>query len=266
MKYDSKSISSNDFLEAEKKAGMDNREFTRDTFFNGKVVVRQFKSGYRFSIDAVILSYYASSALLELDDTVLDLGTGCGIIPMLMAYRSSATRFMGIEIQEALARIAGENIQENEMSHRIQIKCEDIKKLKAHHLNGPFKMIVSNPPYRKAASGRINPDEQRAIARHEIKLTLKEMVQSASRLLETSGKLMLIYPAERLASLIVTLREFKLEPKMLRFIHSKPSTNAKLILMEAVKVGRPGIKISAPLYIYEENGDYTPSIEKMFIP
>jgi len=233
---------------------------TTDTFYNGRIQVKQNKSGYRFSIDAVLLASHAGP---REGDRVLDLGTGCGIIPLMLAYRNPKIKIYGIELQEALAEIADLNIKDNNMEDQVTILCLDMKNLKQDMISGPVDLVVCNPPYRKAKSGRMNPNEQRAVARHEIKVTLYDVIETSRRMLNTSGKFLMIYPAERLVDIISQMRSAGIEPKFFRMIHSKRDTEAKLILLEGVKGGRPGIKIGQPLIIYRKDGSYTDEVEKM---
>ena len=157
-------------------------QFTTDPFFNGQIQVKQRRGGYRFSIDAVVLANHAVSRPGE---KVLDLGTGCGIIPLILAYRNPDIRVYGIEIQEELAQLAASNVSANHMQNRITVLCRDMRDLKPHMIGGPVDVIVCNPPYRKPNSGRLNPDAQRAVARHEIKVNLINVLQAARRMLRT---------------------------------------------------------------------------------
>jgi tRNA1Val (adenine37-N6)-methyltransferase len=236
---------------------------TPDTFLNGRIKVKQDHSGYRFSIDSIFL---ASHAEPRPGDKVLDLGTGCGIIPLILAYREPNLKIFGIEVQKELADIAGTNVEENHMGDIITVLCKDMKKLKNDMISGPVDLIVSNPPYRKPESGRINPDMQRAVARHEIKVSLNDITATVRRLLKTAGRFITIYSAERITDLLTHLRSAGIEPKFIRMIHSGVKTKAKLVLVEGVKNGRPGVKIGPPLIIYDENGTYTQEVDKMFLP
>jgi tRNA1Val (adenine37-N6)-methyltransferase len=236
---------------------------TTDTFFNGCIQVKQNRSGYRFSIDAVLLAWHTGP---RPDDTVLDLGTGCGIIPMILAYRYPGIKVYGIEVQADLADIARLNIEENNMDRRIFIRCMDMKLLNHDITSGPVDLVVCNPPFRKVRSGKINPDQQRAVARHEIKTTLQDVIKTAYSMLRTSGRFVIIYPAERITDILSQMRTTGIEPKWIRIIHSGKNTNAKLILIEGKKGGRPGLKIRPALIIYREKGIYSDEIEKMFNP
>lgn len=237
--------------------------YTEDTFFNGQVSVKQNRHGYRFSIDAVLL---ACLVAVRPGERVVDLGTGCGIVPLLLAYRYSDIRLYGIELQQELAIAAKDNVSANHMQERITILQEDMKTLTAKSVGGPVDLVISNPPYRKFGSGRINPNSQKALARHEVHVTLEGVVRAVRRLLKTAGRFAVVYPAERLTDILTLMRGAGIEPKWLRMIHSGRETPAKLMVLEGVKGGCPGMKIAQPLIIYREDGTYTPAVEKMFSP
>ena len=236
---------------------------TTDTFFNGRVQVKQHRYGYRFSIDAVLLAWHTGP---RPDDTIVDLGTGCGIIPIILAYRHPGIRVYGIEVQGDLADIARLNVQENNMNDRIFIRCMDMKRLSHDITSGPVDVVVCNPPFRKMLSGRINPDQERAVARHEIKTNLHDVIKTARSMLRTSGRFVIVYPAERIADILSQMRHFGIVPKWIRMIHSGKNTDEKLILIEVKKAARPALKIAPPLIIYRQNGAYTDEVEKMFNP
>jgi tRNA1Val (adenine37-N6)-methyltransferase len=238
-----------------------NEGFTTDSFCNGRIQIRQSRDGYRFSIDAVIIASHAEPCA---GDTVLDLGTGCGIIPLMLAFRHPNIRIYGIEIQENLADLASLNVKSNRMEERIVILRQDMKTLKCGMIPGPVNMAVSNPPYRKVCSGRINPNQERAAARHEIKASLSDVLETARRVLCISGKFLVIYPAERMTDMLTLMRSADIEPKFLRMIHSEADTDAKLILAQGVRGGRPGVKIAPPLMIYNQDGTYTDEVKAMF--
>jgi len=236
---------------------------TPDAFLNGRIKVRQNRSGYRFSIDSILLACHAKP---RPGDKVLDLGTGCGIISLILAYREPNLIIFGIEVQKELADIADSNVKENHMGDIITILCKDMKELKNDMISGPVDLVVSNPPYRKSESGRINPDMQRAVARHEIRVSLDDITATVRRILRTAGRFVTIYSAERITDLLTHLRSAGIEPKFLRMIHSGIKTESKLVLVEGIKGGRPGVKIGPPLIIYDEKGDYTQEVEEMFSP
>ena len=238
-------------------------QLTTDTFFNGRIRVKQPRTGYRFSVDAVILADYVNS---QAEGTVIDLGTGCGIIPLILAYRNPKLEIIGIEVQSDLADIAIANITDNHMQDRIKIHCSDMKTFDHHMISTPVDLVISNPPYRKTNAGRINPDRQRAIARHEIRATLSDVIRATRRLVRTGGKFVTVYTAERTTEILLEMRAAGIEPKFYRMIHSNQNTDAKMILLEGIKGGRPGSKIAPPLFVYKEDGTYTDEVEKMFHP
>jgi tRNA1Val (adenine37-N6)-methyltransferase len=234
-------------------------EYTADAFFNGKLLVRQSLAGYRFSIDAVLLAGFIEPGN---GCRVADLGTGCGIISLLMAYRNQNLKIYGLEIQKELADIAISNVEKNNMRGRIEILQGDIKTLDLKKMGGPVDLVVCNPPYRKMDSGKLNPDLQKAGARHEIHGTLEDFIQASSRFLELSGRLFMVYPAERSVDLICTLRQAGMEPKRIQWVHSKAESPAKLILVEAVKGGGPEVRVQKPLTLYQADGSYTHEVQK----
>jgi len=237
--------------------------YTNDTFFNGRIKVVQNASGYRFSIDSILL---AGSITTRPGDRIMDLGTGCGIIPLILAYRNPAIKTVGIEIQENLVRIASRNVAENNMNEQISVFCLDMKGLVPDMVQGTVDTVVTNPPFRKAETGRLNPDQERAVARHEIMVNLSEVLGAANRMLSVSGNFVTIYPAERLVDLLTRMRKSGIEAKHIRMVHSRKEAEAKLIVVKGVKGGRPGIKIGPALVIHNEDGSYTAEVNRMFAP
>ena len=219
---------------------------TLDPFFDGSLQILQKKKGYRFSIDAILLSQFIS---LRKDEKAIDLGTGCGIIPLLLAKATKAHSFVGIEIQRDLAELAGRNVALNRLEERITILHRDFKTLKGVFSPGAFDVVFSNPPYRKHLTGRVNPSPEKAIARHEIKGTLDDLIKMAAYLLPAKGRCYLIYSASRAVDLLFTLRRHKLEPKRLRFVHPKKEEDAKFILVESVKASGAELKVMGPLFL-----------------
>ncbi len=240
---------------------MDNT--TTDTFFNGQVTVKQSRTGYRYSIDAVILAGHVRPRPA---DRIVDLGTGCGIIPLIIGFRHPGVKLYGVEIQQDLADIARANVKANHLEKRVEILPADMRTLKPSIVSGPVDQVVSNPPYHRISTGRINPDSQRAIARHELKVTLEDVLKAAEAMLRTAGKFVCIYGSDRLVDLFARMRACHIEPKFVRLIHSKAGTDARLALVEGVKRGNSGLIVGPPLLIYRRDGDYTDEIQRMFAP
>jgi len=226
--------------------------------------VYQSKLGYRFSVDPLLLYGFVN---LKRAYAIADLGAGTGIIGMLLAKKYPSARITLYEIQERLAKLAEENVTRNCLGDRVRVINCDIRTLPCfNEISGGFDLLVSNPPFRRLKSGRLNPEEERAIARHEIKLRLEDLVKTASFLLRVKGRFCVIYHPWRLSELVETLRRADLEPKRLRFVHSNISSDAKMILIEAVKNGNEGLKVESPLYLYDENGRYTEELQDMYAP
>ncbi len=237
-------------------------DFTVDSLLNGSIRVRQSQAGYRFSLDAVLLAFYASR---RPGNVVLDLGTGCGIIPLILSHRDPARFIHGVEIQKPLAELAILNVNENGMGSRIAILSMDMRAMNPVMTGGPVDLVVGNPPFGKRQSGRINPNRERAEAMHEIRITLRAVIETAHRMLSRNGRFMAIYPAERLTGLLTHMRSTGVEPKRLRMIHSRPDREARRVLVEGVKGGRRGVKIAPPLITHREDGAYTDDVEAMLV-
>jgi tRNA1Val (adenine37-N6)-methyltransferase len=237
-------------------------KFTSDTFFNGKIKVLQPINGYRFSIDSVILTGFSHPPP---GATVLDLGTGCGIIPLILGYRFPSLRLIGVELQDSLAQLANENIQRNGMVDRISILCQDFCNLSLNVFGKAVDYIITNPPYRPITSGRINPHSQKALARHELAMTLSQLLTTARNLLRIGGRFIMIYPSERLADVIFQMRQKEIEPKRLYTIFSKKNEPAKLVVIEGIRAARPGIQELSSFVIYSSNGEYTKEMDQMFM-
>ena len=221
---------------------------TLDIFFHGKLQVIQKKKGYRFSMDAVLLSQFVK---IRKDERVIDLGTGCGILPLLLSQTTKARSFVGVEIQGELAECAKKNVLLNHLEDRMSILQQDLRELGKTFPPGSFDVVLSNPPYRKYRSGRINPSVEKAIARHEMRGTLEDLISVASYLLPAKGRCYYIFPATRTVDLLVALRNRKLEPKRLQFVHPRIGEDAKFILAESIKTSGVELKVTAPLILEE---------------
>ncbi len=234
---------------------------TADALFDGKITVYQGRNGYRFSLDAVLL---AGLTRVKPDDGIIDLGAGCGVIPLILAYRKLGRELVGVEIQEELAELARRNVDENGFSDRVRIMRMDFQDVSKHFRPQTFDLAISNPPYRRVDSGRINPNRQRAIARHEIAGSAASVFAAGKYLLPQGGRLAVIYPAERLDHLIVTARQHGFSPKVMTIIHSNLKDPARLVHGEFRKGGGEELRIGPPFLIYREDGTYTDSMQKLY--
>ena len=237
-----------------------NPNTTTDSLFNGRLLVHQPGDGYRFSIDAVLLAHLTRP---RPQDRLIDLGAGCGIVSLILAFRFPALCILAVEIQPGLAELAQENVRQNGLDPRVKVVQADLRRIRQQDTGGPLDMVVCNPPYRKTLSGRINPDPQKAAARHELTAGLADVVSAGARLLKKTGRLVLIYPSERTAELLEQMRAANIEPKSLRMLHSRLDTGAKLIFVEGRLGGNPGLRVEPPLAIYGKEGKYSPEVERM---
>jgi len=235
-------------------------ELPISAFPGRRLSIKQPPSGYRFSIDAVLI---ASKTQLRPGDRVLDIGTGCGIISLLLAYRYPDIKIFGIDIQQELLDIALQNVSDNHMQHRIILFNCDAKNLTLSHTLGPVDVVVCNPPHQQSNSGRINPSPQLAIARHEIAMTIDNVMGATERMLKNKGRFIVIYPASRLADILEKMRAVKIEPKRLCLIYSKSHTNAIRCLIEGAKGGKPGMTATPPLILSNDNGSYTETLKNI---
>jgi len=235
-------------------------EETRDRFLGGRIVLSQPRDGYRFSIDAVILAHLALPAD---GDRVLDLGTGCGIIPIMLACRHHGVHLTGVEIQPALADVARRNVAANGMDGRIRIIEKDMRALSAAEIAGPVDVVVSNPPYRQRSSGRINNNIQKAVARHELSIDLPALVAVARRMLRKGGKMAIVYPSVRTVDLLTAMRGAGIEPKQLTPVQSRQGAPSRLVAVVGTHGGGNGLDIMPPLIIYNDDGTYTRNLSAM---
>jgi tRNA1Val (adenine37-N6)-methyltransferase len=220
-----------------------------DEFLDGRLRLIQSRNGYRFSIDAVLLSEFVST---KAGDVVMDLGTGCGVIPLILLLTRPIGHVLGIEIQPDLACQASRNAALNGFAHRMGVILGDIKGLPLKSLSAD--VVLCNPPYRGRHSGRINPDPRRAIARHEIRVSLDDILAAAGRLLRMKGRLAMVYPAARVVDILVRMRNFNLEPKRMRVVYPGERSDSKMVLVEASLGGKAGLKILPPLF---DQGDFS---------
>jgi len=225
------------------------------------IKVYQNKNGYRFSVDALLLCSFVN---VKHADNIADLGTGSGIIGLLLAGKYSDAKILLVELQESLYNLAERNVLLNCMEDRVKVMLADIKDMRKTVLPMSYDLVVSNPPFRKPETGRLSPGNEKAVARHELRLKLEDLAATVSHLLKARGRFCMIFHPERLFEIIDTLRRTRLEPKRLRFVHNDIYATSKIALIEAVKDGQAGIKIEKPLFMYNEKGEYTAEVNEMY--
>jgi tRNA1Val (adenine37-N6)-methyltransferase len=226
---------------------------TLDGCGNGALRLIQKKTGYRFSLDVLILSDFIR---LKDRSRILDLGTGSGILALILAGTYPLSRIMALELAPEFIDLARRNIILNQYQDRICLIQGDLCQLPRFLKKGAFDAVVSNPPYRPLHRGRINPNPQKAMARHEIRVTLPRLLESVAHALKVGGKWVVIYPAWRLVSLLALSRQHRLEPKKIQMVHSFQDKEAEWVLMEAVYQGREELKVLPPLTVYQNAGVY----------
>lgn len=185
-------------------------------------------------------------------------------MPLIIAFRQKTGKIAGVEIQSSLADLARRNAALNRLSTRIKILEKDLRNLEGKAWKGNFELVLSNPPYRKVGAGRVNPRLEKALARHEFKATLQDVLRAAQYLLKEKGRLAMIYPASRAAELVQEMRQIHLEPKRLQFVHSHLKEEARLMMVEGFKEGRAQVRVLPPLILYDSVGNYTPEAQQFF--
>ena len=229
-------------------------------FKNLKII--QNKDGFCFGMDSVLLSDFAKE--IKKNSSIADLGTGTGILAILLSGKTQDTQIVGVEIQKEVAEMANRSILLNNLKNRIQIICEDIKNLKAKYEQGSFDAIVTNPPYKKVGTGKINKKDKKIISRHEITANLEDFISISNYLLKDQGSIYMVHRPERIADIFVLLRKYKLEPKVLRLVYPNIEKSPNLILIKAVKNAKPFLKVEKPLIVYTSEENYTEEIFKIY--
>lgn len=227
---------------------------------NGYCIIQK-KKGFCFGMDAVLLSGFAQ---VKEGEVAVDLGTGTGIIPILLEAKTKGKHFTGLEIQEEVAEMAGRSVRLNQLEDRIDIVRGDIKEASRLFGKASFDVVTSNPPYMNDNHGLKNPDLPKAIARHEVFCTLDDVCREASLLLKSGGRFYMVHRPHRLAEIITALKTYKLEPKRMKLVHPFADKEANMVLIEAVRGGKSMMKVEAPIIVYKEPGVYTQEIYDVY--
>lgn len=233
---------------------------TLDDLQNGYYIIQKEKA-FRFGVDAVLLSDFAG---IKKTDKVLDMGTGTGIIPILLYAKKHPKHITAIEIQRDMVEMAKRSVIYNKLEDYIDIVLMDLKRAPEILGKGKYSAIITNPPYLKKGSGIINPEIEQAWARFEINCTLSDVINSAYQLLMPKGRFYMIHRTDRLVDIICIMRHKGIEPKKMRFVHSSFDKKPHLILIEGIKGGKPELKFMEPLYIYDDKGNYSEEINAIY--
>ena len=232
-----------------------------DLEFNDLKII-QNKDGFCFGIDSVLLSDFAKN--LKKDSKVIDLGTGTGIINILLSGKTDASSFVGVEIQQEVAEMAKRSVKLNHLEDKIKIINENITNLKNIYKPNSFDVVVTNPPYKKINTGVINNENKKIISRHEITASLQDFIHISSYLLKDYGEFYMVHRPERLVDIFSIMRLEKIEPKLIKFVYPNKNKKTNLVLIKGIKNGRSFLEFDKNLYIYNEDGTYTDEVLKIY--
>ena len=227
---------------------------------NGYQIIQK-KNGFCFGMDAVLLSGFAR---VKQGEKAIDLGTGTGIIPILLEAKYEGEHYTGLEIQDEMADMAARSVALNHLEEKVSIVKGDIKEASRLFGAASFDVVTSNPPYMNDAHGLKNPDLPKAISRHEVLCTLDDVTREAARLLRPGGRFYMVHRPHRLIEIITALTKYKLEPKRMKMVHPFVEKDANMVLIEAVRGGKSMIKVEAPIVVYQEPGVYTQEIYDIY--
>lgn len=226
---------------------------------NYKII--QNPNKFCFGMDAVLLSGFAE---VKEGECALDLGTGTGIIPILLEAKTKGKEFKALEIQEESADMARRSVKINGLENKIEIVTGDIKEASKIFKAASFDVVTTNPPYMNNHHGLVNPDLPKAIARHELLCSLEDVIREGAKVLRPGGRFYMVHRPMRLVEIITMLTKYKLEPKRLRLVHPYAGKEPNMVLIEAVRGGKPMLKVEAPLVVYEEKNKYTSEIYDIY--
>lgn len=227
---------------------------------NGLKIIQK-TDGFCFGMDAVLLSGFAS---VKPGEQALDLGTGTGIIPLLLSAKTKGEHFTGLEIQTEIMKMAQRSVALNGLEKKIDIIQGDIKEASRIFGAASFDIVTSNPPYMNDAHGLKNPGDVKAISRHEVLCTLEDVVREGTKALKPGGRFYMVHRPHRLAEIITVMRQYKLEPKRMKFVHPFADKDANMVLIEAVRGGGAWLKLEPPVIVYKEPGVYTDEIYEIY--
>ena len=232
-----------------------------DLEYKGLKIIQNQK-GFCFGIDAVLLSDYAKN--IKKDAKVLDLGTGTGIISILLCGKTKLSKIIGVEVQQEVADMAKRSTKLNDLENKFEVINENIINLDKIYENNSFDALVTNPPYKKENTGILNDEKKKLISRHEILAKLEDFIKISNKLLKDKGEFYMVHRPERLVDIMAYMRQYKIEPKEIRFVCSHNNEMPKLVLIKGVKNAKPFLKIKENLNIYDKDGNYTEEILKIY--
>ena len=232
-----------------------------DLEYKGLKII-QNKNGFCFGMDSVLLSDFAKE--IKDNSNVLDLGTGTGILPILLCGKTNLKKIYGIEIQEEVANMAKRSSVLNGLENRFEVINCSILDIEKYLERESFDAIVTNPPYKKQETGKVSKQDIKKISKHEITANLEDFISSSKNMLKDKGSLFMVHRPERLAEIMYLLKKYNLEPKALRLVQPSIEKNPNLVLIKAVKNAKPFLKIEKTLIVYDQNGNYTSETLKIY--
>ena len=232
-----------------------------DDLQQGGLRVIQRADAFRFGTDAVLLADFAAP---RRHDRVCDLGTGTGIIPLLLYARENTISADAVEIQPDMADMAARSMAMNGLNEKIRVLPGDLRSIRTLLPHARYDLVTCNPPYGKAGGTLLNPDASKRLARHEESCDIEDVACAAAWLLQNGGRLCCVFPAARMIELSDAMRKYRMAPKRIRMVHSRVEKAAHLCLMEGMLDARPGLIIEPPLVIYDENNAYTPELRRIY--
>ncbi len=239
---------------------INDNEIIDDLQLEGLKIIQK-RDGFKFGVDAVLLSDFAN---IKNKFKVIDLCSGTGIIPFLIYGKYKPQHIYAVEIQKDMCEMAERSVELNNLRDKIKIINGDLKDTSLIKQLGRFDVVTVNPPYKLNNSGILNPHDKLAIARHEILCSLEDVISSSRLLLKDNGRMFMVHRPERLADIFGLMRKYKIEPKRVKLVHPKPGKAPNIVLVEGQRDGGAYLKWDEPLYVHEENGEYTKEIDRIY--
>ncbi len=240
---------------------MEKRELRLDELGRKGYRILQDPDAFCFGVDAVLLADFAEASRTE---RVLDMGTGNGILPLLLDARDKGGEIVGLELQEDAAKLARESFALNGAKERLSAVCGDLKEASALFGKASFDVVITNPPYQEVGRGVVNPDSAKSVARHEIACTLEDVLREAHAVLKLHGRFYMVHRPKRLAEILAGMQAVRIAPRTVRFVHSRAGKPASLVLVSGFRGGGKELRVLPPLILYGEDGKYTPEVQEIY--
>lgn len=232
---------------------------TLDDLQNGLYIIQR-RDGFRFGIDAVLLSDFAKNC----KGRTIDLCSGTGIVALLLAAKTTLAHIDAVELQPVMAEMAQRSVRYNKLDERVRIICANLLEAPRIYGKSSFDTVTVNPPYMKAGSGLINAADMKTVSRHEVSCTLEDVIRVSSELLKQGGSLYMVHRPSRLTDIFCEMRKYKIEPKLLRFVAPKYGKEANMVLIHGIRNAKSDLKLLPQLYVYNEDGSYTKEINEIY--